>query len=291
MGRLVLIAKVCLLASMLLVNGSRLYSQCVSCHDFNGGCNGYGGSQTDCGAQHDCICGIQEARPVFADALHPGLITEQEDTGLMVTGVFAGGPASESGILPGDRIVLLNGKVPTLQGCSPNQWSSSSDPMSAILTIVRGPARMEVTLRLAPIGQILATGWLSRNGQVKLASTGLDAEKEYGGFDRSYLLGFKWKRRGDYLEVSDVLAGSPAQRSGVAIGDRIEAVNDVIAAVDDGSVIFLLPSDTSVTVRLRILKSDGSRRNIEVTSAGISSVFRKLIAMGARTGLHVRESF
>jgi S1-C subfamily serine protease len=291
MGRLALIAKVCLLGSMLLVSAERLYSQCVTCHDFSGGCNGYSGSQTDCGAKHDCLCGIV-ARPAFADALHPGLLTQQEGTALVVTDVFAGGPASASGILPGDRIVLLNGKVPTLQACSPNQWSSPNDPRSAVFRIVRGSARIRVTLRLVPVGQMLAKGWLSRSGQVKLAALGLDAEKEYGGFDRSYLLGFKWQRSGDDLEVSDVLAGSPAQRLGLAIGDRIETVNGVAAAVDDAGLMSLLPSDAPVTVRLTMFKSDGSRRNIELTSAGISSIFSKMVATGALTPYEqVTESF
>lgn len=275
-------AKICFFAALFFLTPSKSFSQicldcvgeCVTCHDFNSGCDGYTASQTDCGAK-DCSCGITQPL-AFADALQPGLVTRQEDNALVVTAVLPGSPASAAHILPGDRIVLLNGKIPTLQSCTQNQWSSASDPNSAVLRIVRGSARRQVTLNLIPVGQILAKGWLSRNGQIRMTALSLEGEKEYGGFDYSYLLGFKWQRNGNQIAVSDILVGSPAQQRGMAIGDRIEAINGIPVDEHPHLLSSLLPSDRKATVKLTILKSDGSRKSIELTSIGISAVFHSM---------------
>jgi S1-C subfamily serine protease len=210
----------------------------------------------------------------------------------VVTAVLPGSPAAASRISPGDRIVLLNGKIPTLQSCAQGQWASQNDPKAAVLNVVRGSFRRQVTVRLVPVGQILAGGWLSRNGAVTLTALNPDGEKEYGGFDHSYLLGIKWRGRGSDLEVSDVLVGSPAQQMGIAIGDRIVAINGVPVDEDPQVQAALLPSDRKVTVQLTML-SGGSRKNVGLTSMGISAIFHKMATepRNLNTTQQVAETF
>ena len=128
----------------------------------------------------------------------------------------------------------------------------------------------QVFAPLVPVRQLLSKSWLSRSNQLEVA----DHESSPVA-DSLWLFGFKWKQHAArFLQVTDVLQGSPADRAGLTIGDRIVGLNSTeIYRMGAVAVESLLTVKYPTHLRLTILQS-GSPREVELSSVGVSWILR-----------------
>lgn len=222
------------------------------------------------------ICGDKDCNVAapssqsYLDSAHPGLFTRMGDATLVVTGVLPESPAEKAGIAVGDEILQLNGENPIFS-CSSHQWQSKGDRHSADLVISRKETRRYVKVSLLPVRQLLAREWQGEGQRVKLAS--LDSANNSD--ESLWLFGFKWRQGSKVLEVTDVLLGSPAERAGLAIGDRITALNGFGVQNGDSHVLALLfPRNPAQHVQLTVEGNAG--RQIDLSSESVSQVLRDL---------------
>jgi hypothetical protein len=134
-------------------------AECPTCNGCQDQCIQHGGwtkSPTfgNCSAPKDCGVAVRLSES-YLDSAHPGLFARVERGDLVVTGVVPASPADEAGILVGDRILALNGEVPT-NSCSAHQWSSADDPGFADIVLSHRGIERHLKLGLAPVRQILA---------------------------------------------------------------------------------------------------------------------------------------
>lgn len=254
---------------------------CTSCHDFCIRTAGYDESPPlqDCSQGFTCGVAGPETSRSYLDSVHPGLFARVEQTALTVTEVVPASPADEAGIVVGDQILTLNGDSPT-HSCSVHQWPSKDDPNFADIVLAHRGARRHIQLSLVPVRELLAKGWSSQSIHAMPVSF-----RQPDSDDKPWIFGLKWKRGSSSLEVTDVLRGSAAYRAGFAVGDKIIAVNGVTIQRADAQLLApLLSADYPVHVRLAYLRGH-SRRQVELSSEGISTVLHAFAKTTPQSGL------
>lgn len=265
-------------------------NQCLSCHDFCIPHSGYDSSPFLGNCNAPLTCGVlrPETSRSYLDSVHPGLFISVEQNALRVTEVIPDSPADEAGIVVGDLILTLNGESP-IYSCSVHQWPSKDDPRSAEVVLVHKGTRRHVRLNLVPIRELLARGWSSQTiHAMPVSFRHLDSD------GKAWIFGLKWKQGSNSLEVTDVLRGSAAYRAGLAIGDKIIAVNGVgIQHADQQLLASLLPGDYPARALLTITRGHSSRQ-VGLFSEGISTVlhgFATATPQNASTPDLTAESF
>lgn len=94
-----------------------------------------------------------------------GIVIQEEEGGYRVTGVTAGGPAAEAGVLAGDLLIYVNGDptadmdLTTLKNTVRGEEGTTVD-----LTILRGEQEVAFKVERRTIIEIVATGTLLENG-------------------------------------------------------------------------------------------------------------------------------
>lgn len=148
--------------------------------------------------------------PARLDRIWLGFSAEQSHLGLEVDGIQEKGPAAAAGLLPGDRIVSINGrKVPTVL-----------DAYKQVLgTRPGGPVDLEIQRS----GRVL---WLRLTAARLPIPEGFDIAQEKLGIE------FRKKQPNDPvvykgLLVEEVEPGSPADQAGITPGLLITRINQV----------------------------------------------------------------
>ena len=181
------------------------------------------------GAEGEALTG-DSARKLGLD--HP--------TGVLLTGVQAGGPAAEAGLKAGDIIYAVDGKEVADPGMLRYRIATLGLGRSVTVTLIRGGATRNVQLRLAPPPETPARA-LTRIGGQNLLS-GLTVGNLSPAFAQE--IGAGLPERG--VVVVEVAAGAPAQQLNfLRPGDIIEALNGQPVA-NSAAVAQLAPNATTV---------------------------------------------
>lgn len=263
-------SKGALLVVLICVFCTMSKAQCNVCYTCNDFCTNHGGWTAspplgDCSAPKTCGV-VAPMHRAYLDVLHPGLFTRTQGTALVVTGVIPRSPADVAGVVAGDRILSLNGENPTYT-CSVHQWPSEKDPNFTDLVVAHEKSQRRVRLDLVPIRQLLAGAW----GPESIGSASL-AKTEFSG--ARWIFGLRWERDLGSLRITDVLRGSPAQRAGLAPGDRVVDVNGA-TVYSSGAELAALDGEHRATVELTVVRRT-SRRLVRLSGEGISDVLHNI---------------
>ena len=252
----------CLLAFASAIRG---YAQCVTCHDLSTSSVGWGTSPDPalCGpqcsnlkdkaCQENCNPAL-DATATFDNSLNPRLLVEQHGGKLLVKAVIPGSPAAKADIRRGDEISSVNGIVPG-RSCKLTTWASRESNISA-LTLRRNGVKTTVELILVPIYQLARALWTGVSPNTSLAS--------------EYSLGFTWEAGSGYLQITGLLVGSAAAKSGLVVGDRIVFINSR-PALNDDSLNKIRPSESHYGVRLDVIRN-GKAKTVTVQSTSLLDV-------------------
>lgn len=236
-------------------------SCCSTCYSDLAKCTGYAGS-FPCDSSTKCVvAGPQKS--AYLDSKTPGMLAEQRGGKLLVRSVIHGSPAQFAGVQVGDEILSINGKTPHA-GCFA-QWSKGEQ--TAIVVLARGRKTVRVQVAVVPLRSLL----VSRSPLLR-ASGGAKAPFEV---DAPFTFGFRWREAPGYLEVSEVLAGSPAEAAGLQVGDEIVYAGSTSPSqsgitIDPSS---LRDGDSPRQVTLEIAEGT-ARKQVTLWSRGISQVVR-----------------
>lgn len=150
---------------------------------------------------------VDRVAQVLTDSLFPdarrawlGFDVEEQPSGLVVSKVWEDGPAAESGICEGDRLVSLDGVAIT-------------DEESYLLE----------SLKIDP-GQVVPVGLARRDGRVEMAVASWDEMNGAFFEDIGMTVSERQYGRGRFLMVERVRPGSAAANLGVEPRDIIKAV-------------------------------------------------------------------
>ncbi|RMG17191.1 MAG: PDZ domain-containing protein [Planctomycetota bacterium] len=179
------------------------------------------------------------------DGLLGVYLTEDDSstTGALIEEVAPRSPAAKAGFRKGDRIVSCNGK-PT-----PNS-------KALIQHLVRANAGDVLTLRLD------RDGW-QKTFEVRLAKRpdALPAKKPEGPKERGFLGIYLRQNEAGQPVVDGVMAGSPAAKAGLKVGDRIVGVAGKEAK--DPSTLIALLGRYGVGERVPLdIERDGKRKTL-----------------------------
>jgi predicted metalloprotease with PDZ domain len=212
-----------------------------------------------------CNC-ILSAPRTSRDFLHPGLFTDQRSGKLLVSLVLPDSPASQSGILPGDEILSVNGH--TILDYSPgnreNPWTAEGSPNLTRVQLSRANRTFGVTMKLVPMSSLADRLWTSRGAPVASEiwnPTNIrTAVKRHQYSD--YTFGLEVALEYGRLMVSDTFAGGPASRAGIVPGAQIAAVDDIaiLNLSSPGSLVVLqenlISPKPGSTIKLTIASRD-----------------------------------
>jgi S1-C subfamily serine protease len=170
---------------------------------------------------------------------------------IRVISVTAGSPAEKAGLLPGDMLLTIDDVSPDMRN-SPGNMLESRKPGDVVrLAVQRGGQKLAFVATLASRPDGRAGGWLGVSYAPRMAV-----------FDR------KWHvpqpGNANRVRVTEVLAGSPAERAGLSAGD-------LIVQVDGGDVGDVRAFQQAVgeknpgdTLKLMVIRG-GAAREIAVT--------------------------
>ncbi len=259
---------------------------CVSCGLDYSKCSGFLSSDpTQCGQPSNCYCVNTNSSVAYLDAGHPGLIAIQSGGRFRIAYVVYGSPASMAGILPGDELLLLNGKRLTDVPCAAQNWESRQGSGVAMLTLRRGNEVWEARIRLVPVRKLLEGAW----NRGSLVATSVSLGSPAGAYPRHdlygpYMLGIGWEQQDNHVLVTEVLSGTPAFFAGISAGDRIVAIDGTpVGDANNTLLLKLLPADHRFQ-RLLIVERGNTQRTIWLTSESITKILRQLDPPAAERG-------
>jgi membrane-associated protease RseP (regulator of RpoE activity) len=229
---------------------------CVTCYgDFKVN-NGYFTSQV---CNPHVICPGSRVAPLsasFLESPNPGIVARQENGKLLVVAVLKGSPATVAGVRTGDEILAINGKIPGTASCKQSAgWST--DGLTTSLVLRRGSEDIPLKLAVMRLGSLLLA-----SSKLTLASA---SSRDAFMTSAPFTFGFAWTQESGYVEVDEILSGSPAQAAGLSVGDRIVSINGLsLQGVPDG-VSHL--ADSFVAGQVTVGVADGSRTRVLVLRA------------------------
>ncbi len=252
----------------------REVSACISCHDFSA-TSGYDRSQLDCQAQTTCGPAGGLRPKAYLEQLHPGIFTRRIGRELEVSELLPYIPASIDGSLhKGDRIRKINGlSVHEL----PSEFTWAERGRSWCEVELDGRAAQTIRVELLTIGSLIDQAWLSKAAARTLAAS-LDepVRTQIGGIEGNYATGVKLGWTGNHYLVSDVLIGSPADLSGLDIGDRIREASEIGSPSNfKTGVEALLPKPYPSAIRLKLEQGD-NLREVNIKSVGLSLLLHSI---------------
>jgi C-terminal processing protease CtpA/Prc len=229
---------------------------CFICQYDNKQCRGYFASNS---CRVECNSCLADASP-FEEANSTGILPEQRSGKLLVRMVVANSPAQHAGVEAGDEIISVNARKPGTYACRP-VWSS--DGQAAIVAIRRGSEDRVLRIPTVPIVAMLA----SHN----LILSSLPAHNSFK-LDAPFTFGFRWEAHSNYLEISQILAGSPADGAGLEAGDQIvPGGQDTLRESDSMDASSLIDSDTPRRVDIEVLHG-AARTHVKLLSRGIAEI-------------------
>lgn len=214
-----------------------------------------------------CLCGapIEKA---YLDQLQPGFTTDYVQGGLVISTVLPGSPANEAGIVPGDRILLIDGRAPWLLPCESQVWDDSH---TTLLTLLHGNESRDVAIRPKPIRELLGALW-TKPTRPYLRNAALSTERVVD----SYAVGMRFVAERGGIRALEILPGGAAERGGVRSGDLVVKVNGAPAAQYDFTA-----ASAGELLQFDILRGF-TRVRLPVTVQGLSSLFRSSGVSSAR---------
>jgi len=244
--------------ALLLVCGSIFASaQCQTCTgDFNAPVGFYG--SVFCIKANHCPAGGPPRSQPFLASENPGIVPEQHSGKLLVKAVLHNSPAEHAGIRPGDEILSINGLPPGSPQCSKG-WSDSEGFSSLMLQ--RGSKELSLHVRTAPLISMIGSQSLA------LSSSG---QRDSFQLAAPFTFGLRWRARRGYLEISQILPGSPADAAGLKVGETILSVNGIPVGELNGSYA-VSDSDEPEDIRLETLDNT-LRKTVLLRSRGIAQI-------------------
>lgn len=260
-------------AAALTASPAKLLA-CISCHDFNTNDDGYKSSVVDCEYPLNCFVVGPLASRNYLDSLHPGIFLRREAGSFKVTEVLSYSPASLlDAIRPGDRILAINGFTTKFHTGDYLWDAGGKNKGSCLLEFERAGNARRVSVPLRTVRSLLDEGWRSRyEGHKREQGINWVPVSESGGIEGAFSAGVKWWPRDTFLEVSDMIVGSPAHRSGLEPGDRIASIEGKPVAA--GSRL-LLPGSEPAVIRIEIEREDG-RQPVDIEKVGLSTLLHSI---------------
>lgn len=205
-------------------------------------------------------CGNPPSREPFLKSESPGILPEQRAGKLLVRRVIYNSPAEYAGVQPGDEILSINGRLVGTGTCNAG-WSASDHTSTIVLR------RREHLIML----QIPSSPLFSMIRSENLVASSTLAPPSFD-FSAPFIFGFRWKEQIGYIEVLQVLAGSPAEGAGLKSGGRIISLNGELLAAANAVDISEL-RDGGLPKLIEIETIDGAvRRRISLRSRGIAEI-------------------
>lgn len=235
--------------------------QCVTRHDHQttGGGWFFSPNPASCGPQCQNIQNKQcrmnciptaPADSSFGENLNPGMLVEQRAGKLLVRAVIPASPAARAGIQKGDEITSINGIAPGTS-CKLTTWSSRESAGRSVVTIQRPGVTEKLELALLPIQELARRLW-----------TGSEPREVLGDL---FSFGMTWNVGVNEIQITGLLQGGAAARSGLVLGDRIVSIDSQPA---NSALISLLPRDRRQMIKLGVIR-DGKTREISVEPASL----------------------
>ena len=222
-----------------------------------------------CAASDDCVGRCAMHYPLRSDLnpLVPGFLTGFVDHQLIVIGVIPNSPASDAGVMVGDRLIAVDGmRLPAPYGLQA-VWQQAGEHD---LTVER--SKRITHLSLTPVSEqmILAKAWSEFDpiGQKSMELVGFTRrhpEATIPAVRKAFLSGMKIVRNDNQLVVENVLPGSAAEAAGIHKGD----------VITHSSIDNMESSDSRSAMELRMQRGD-SIRSIRLRMTSISEILRAL---------------
>ena len=251
---------------------------CVTCHDFATNDDGYKSSVIDCSAPMNCFRVLKPAEKGYLDTLHPGFFLKREPGSFRVSEALSYSPASrQDAVRRGDRILRINGFTTKFYSEDYGWDAGGANRGSCLLEIERTGDVKQVRVALRTVRSLLNEAWSTRySGQRPIQGMNWIPAPELGGIEGAYTAGINWWPRDNFLEISDVLVGSPAHRSGIQVGDRITLIEGrpVVATESEK----LLPGPKPTMVRIEVERQD-ERRVAAIEKIGLSTLLYSIAQM------------
>ncbi len=252
---------------VIVIRGTTL-AQCVVCATDAPRTSGYILSYPFCTRDFLCLPGSPQHKP-YANQLQPGLRLRQEHGRLIVAGVLPGSPAAQAGIMIGDEISAINGKVIGLGTCDAG-WEFNHSGISH-LVIRRGDSVANVNVRLSPVGTLASDRWKQSGFRNVAAPTQAKSTPE-APWTKPFILGIRVRESLGHFFVEELLLGSPADEMGIRVNDEIISVNGIsLQKTNDDAAGLLQDSDYRRAVDLEILHANMVSA-VHLRATGISQV-------------------
>jgi S1-C subfamily serine protease len=261
-----------LLASLLLLMPT-LAQGCVDCFACVDKCCGR--CFCNCALDRCCsCCGAAPYSHAYLDGLHPGIVTGFDKGRFVVAGIIAGSPAETAGARVGDEILLINGMRPGTATCSVSAWSIEGSDKTR-LVLKRADHEVDVTIHLVSVRQLFRRAWFSTQGQGQVLAANMPTP-EVGEQLGPFTLGIRWKQEREFLLVTDVLRGSPADTAGILLGDHISAVDSrAFVRQMDTLLSAAVHADGPLELNLRLQRGTSSKV-VTLRAVGLSTIVRNL---------------
>lgn len=199
-------------------------------------------------------------KAAFLESENPGILLAQHAGKLQVRTVLHNSPAEHAGIRVGDEILSINGRRVGASSCS-GGWTDTDHTSSIVLH--RGAGVIKVRVAAAPFLSLVASESLVFSSNGGRSSFGLDAP---------FTLGLRWTEHPGYLEISQLLAGSPADGAGLRVGDRVVSLNGVAFGTKYAPDVSELEDSDLPTQVIIETAGDRGRRQLVLYSRGISEI-------------------
>jgi C-terminal processing protease CtpA/Prc len=196
----------------------------------------------------------------FLESLNPGIVPEQHHGKLLVRKVVFNSPAQHAGVEVGDEILSINGRGPGAFACGAG-WLGDDH----VSTIVFRRGGQEVKLQMPSVSLV---SMLSFPG---IVPSSVEVREPFD-LDAPFTFGFRWEERRGYLEISQILSGSPAYAAGFKIGDRIVSTSGGSSSGASALDVSQL-RDGDMPKRINIETADGAvHRWVVLPSRAISEI-------------------
>jgi len=222
----------------------------------------------------------------------------KERAGALVSSVNAGGPAAKAGVEPGDVIVEFNGK-PVKNRDELVGYVTRTAPGSTVpVKVLRDKVEKRLSITIDELNLEAETARTSRdaNEPEPEERAGEGFGMTVGSLTQEMARRLRLPSGTEGVVITDIEAGSPAQRGGLARGDVLLQVNRrpvgtvadaarELGKVASGSTAFLLVlrngQESFVTVRKEKALAEGVEREIKLRVPSAEDARARVLALGA----------